>query len=74
MMKARVLRPYFDQTGLHKPGEVVEVDQATELVEIIAEETKPEPKPEVKTKEKAEVKKPATKTTKSTNKVTKKKG
>ena len=37
-MRAIVKRPYFDDLGLHKVGEVVEVECASDLVEL-AEET-----------------------------------
>lgn len=71
-MRAIVKRPYFDNSGLHKAGEVVEVEVASDLVEIIAEENKKEPKAEPK-----EVKEePKTEKAKSTTKTrsTKKKG
>ena len=74
-MRAIVKRPYFDNSGLHKAGEVVEVEVASDLVEIIAEENKKEPKaePKVEVEAKAEAKtekaKPTTKT-----RSTKKKG
>lgn len=64
-MKATVIRPFFDDLGLHKVGDVVEVKEASDLVEVIAEETKPEPKPKT---EKAEEKKPAKTTTSSRKK------
>ena len=63
-MRAIVKRPYFDNSGLHKVGDEVEVEQANDLVDVIAEETKEKPKAE-KTEPKAE--KPATKA-KSTSK------
>ena len=40
-MRAIVKRPYFDDLGLHKPGEVVEVECVSDLVEL-AEETETE--------------------------------
>lgn len=43
-MKAKVKRPYFDAKGLHKIGEVVDVEKLSPLVEAIDEpvkETKP---------------------------------
>lgn len=68
-MKATVLRPFFDDLGLHRVGDVVEVKEPSDLVEIIAEETKPEPKPKkVEEPEKAEAKKPAKTTTSSRKK------
>ena len=66
-MKAIVKRPYFDNSGLHKVGDVVEVDKASDLVDVIAEETKAKPKAEEKPEPKAEPKKPTTKA-KSTSK------
>lgn len=52
-MKATVKVAYFDDAGLHKPREIVEVKAANPYVEIIAEE-KPA---EIKTEEKSETKK-----------------
>lgn len=43
-MKAKVKQAFFDATGLHKPGETIEVSEiAVNLVEPI-EETKAAPK------------------------------
>ena len=67
-MKARVKITHFDDLGLHKVGDVVEVEQASRFVEIIAEETETKTKPV-----KAEVEEAPAKTTKSNSK-TKKKG
>lgn len=53
-MKATVKVAYFDNAGLHKPREVVEVKAPNPYVEIIAEKEKPA---EIKTEEKAETKK-----------------
>lgn len=66
-MRAIVKRPYFDDLGLHKVGEVVEVEQASDLVEITEgkKEVKAEPKEEVNTEPKAKA---------TTKKVAKKKG
>lgn len=55
-MKARVKAAYYDNTGLHKPGAVVEVKAPNPYVEIIEEKAKPEPVEEAK-EEKAEPKK-----------------
>ena len=54
-MKARVKAAYYDNAGLHKPREVVEVSAPNPYVEIIEEKAKPAPKDE--TEEKAEPKK-----------------
>lgn len=67
-MKARVKITHFDDLGLHKVGDVVEVEQASRFVEIIAEETETKTKPA-----KADVEEAPAKTTKSNSK-TKKKG
>ena len=66
-MRAIVKRPYFDDLGLHKVGEVVEVEQASDLVKITEgkKEVKAEPKEEVNTEPKAKA---------TTKKVAKKKG
>ena len=50
-MKARVKIPYYDNLGLHKAGEIVNVEKVSNLVEFIAEdntEAKEEPKKPVK--------------------------
>lgn len=69
-MKATVKVAYFDQTGLHKPGEVVEVASLSQFVEAFAE-TK-----EVKAETKKVTSKPETTTNKAPIKkaTTKKKG
>ena len=54
-MKARVKIPYYDNLGLHKAGEVVNVEKVSNLVEVIAEditEPKEEPKKPAKKKKK----------------------
>lgn len=52
-MKAIVKAPYFDGKGLHKVGEVVEVDKISPLVEAIDEPVKEEkPKTTKKTTKK----------------------
>lgn len=42
-MKATVKAAYYDNTGLHKPREVVEISAPNPYVEIIKEKAKPEP-------------------------------
>lgn len=54
-MKARVKIPYYDNLGLHKAGEIVNVEKVSNLVEVIAEdntEAKEEPKKPAKKKKK----------------------
>lgn len=55
-MKAIVKVAYFDNAGLHKPREVVEVSAANPYVEIMKEKAKPEPEV-ITEEEKAEPKK-----------------
>jgi hypothetical protein len=53
-MKAVVKVAYFDSTGLHRPGEIVDVKSPSRLVEVIEEVTSPKKKAveiEVKTEE-----------------------
>lgn len=66
-MKALVKITHFDDLGLHKVGDVVEVAKASRFVEIIAEETETKTKPA-----KAEVEEAPAKTTKSNSKTAKK--
>lgn len=48
-MKAIVKAVFFNDTGLHIKGEIIEVDKIdANLMEPIVEETKPEKKPEKK--------------------------
>lgn len=72
-MRAIVKRPYFDDLGLHKVGEVVEVECVSDLVEL-AEETKTAEPEEVKAEEPAVPKKANTVKKPATKKATKKKG
>lgn len=72
-MRAIVKRPYFDDLGLHKVGEVVEVECVSDLVEL-AEETKTAEPEEVKVEEPAVPKKANTVKKPATKKATKKKG
>lgn len=72
-MRAIVKRPYFDDLGLHKVGEVVEVECASDLVEL-AEETETAEPEEVKAEELAVPKKANTVKKPATKKATKKKG
>lgn len=53
-MKARVKITYYDNSGLHKAGEIVDVEKVSNLVEVIAEDTDPkeEPKKPAKRKKK----------------------
>lgn len=44
-MKAIVKAPFFDGKGLHRVGDVVEVDKVSPLVEVIDEPVKKEEKP-----------------------------
>lgn len=44
-MKVTVKRVFFDQNGLHRVGEVAEVEKFdAELMELVAENKKPEKK------------------------------
>lgn len=72
-MRAIVKRPYFDDLGLHKPGEIVEVECVSDLVEL-AEETETEEVEEVKAEEPAKPKQTKTEKKPATKKATKKKG
>ena len=60
-MKAVVKVAYFDSTGLHRPGEIVDVKSPSRLVEVIkvtsskkeepkVEEPAPEPEPSAEEK------------------------
>lgn len=72
-MRAIVKRPYFDDLGLHKPGEVVDVACPSDLVEL-AEDTETAEPEEVKAEEPAVPKKVNTVKKPATKKATKKKG
>lgn len=50
-MRAEVVKAYFDRSGLHKPGEVVEVDRITDLVKPLKEVKKAEKVEEPETTE-----------------------
>jgi hypothetical protein len=51
-MKAVVKVAYFDSTGLHRPGEIVDVKSPSRLVEVIkvTSSKKEEPKVEIEVK------------------------
>ena len=51
-MKAVVKVAYFDSTGLHRPGEIVDVKSPSRLIEVIkvASSKKEEPKVEIEVK------------------------
>lgn len=51
-MKAVVKVAYFDSTGLHRPGEIVDVKSPSRLVEVIkvTSTKKEEPKVEIEVK------------------------
>lgn len=52
-MRAVVKVAYFDSTGLHRPGEIVDVKSPSRLVEVINEVTsskKEKPKVEIEVK------------------------